>query len=100
MEFTINENRIISLIEDDLKNTKLVLGLQKLGLSPSQYYLNLSDTIFDILGISDNDENEHIYLEYVKLSSKIECINISSSIGFKNLANEIFIRTYPYCGLF
>jgi hypothetical protein len=40
---------VISLIKDDLVNRKLLIGLDDLGLRPTDYYLNLSDTIFSLI---------------------------------------------------
>lgn len=50
---------IIRLIKDHLVNTRLIHGLSALGLCPDDYYLHLSDTIFKMIGIPD--ENEELY---------------------------------------
>lgn len=85
MEFTVNKKIIVALIEDDLTNLKLVLGLEKLGLNASKFNLHLSDTIFRILDIQDEEESEIIYQDYISLSEKIASIDISISKDNLNL---------------
>jgi hypothetical protein len=46
---------ILSLIKDDLINMRLVHGLNNLGLNADDYTLNLSTTIFELMGIDKND---------------------------------------------
>ncbi len=65
---------ILSLIKDDLINSKLNIGLANLGLQPELYLLNLSDTIFVIMGIEDNKRNEALFEHYLDLRQKIEAI--------------------------
>ena len=82
---------ILSLIEDDLIHSKLVVGLLKLGLNPEPYYLNLSETIFEILDLQNHSENELIFEQYVELSKKVELIDISiSKSELQELADEIY----------
>lgn len=63
---------IIRLIRDHLVNTRLISGLDSLGLCPDDYYLHLSDTIFKMMEIKDeNEELYHAYLDWcVKISKK------------------------------
>ena len=63
---------IISLIKDDLTNIRLISGLETLGLDSGKYYLSLSEIIFSIMGISD----ENIYKKYLKMSNAVMRIDI------------------------
>ncbi|MBA3704370.1 MAG: hypothetical protein H0W84_00275 [Bacteroidetes bacterium] len=63
------ENLIISLIKDNLINTRLVNGLDKLGLDASNYSLNLSDTIFKLMEI-DEEELFERYLGWCEEATK------------------------------
>ncbi|TAL58245.1 MAG: hypothetical protein EPN85_11985 [Bacteroidetes bacterium] len=65
---------IISLIKDDLTNTRLVNGLNTLGLDSGDYNLNLSDTIFKLLSI--DDDREELFEEYLKWCEEIIRIDI------------------------
>ena len=82
---------IISLIQDDLVNSKLVLGLNELGINASDYFLNLSDTIFKLMKFSDSKAEEEIYEHYLKLTKKVKHIDITESRNnLNNLAHEIY----------
>lgn len=65
-----NEEIIIRLLKDHLVQTRLLHGLDQLGLCPDNYYLHLSDTIFKMMGIPDeNDELFQVYLDWcIKMS--------------------------------
>lgn len=60
---------IIRLIKDHLVNTRLITGLYNLGVYADDYQLHLSDTIFKMLGIPD--ENEELYLVYLDWCARI-----------------------------
>lgn len=83
---------IISLIEDDLKNTRLVSGLQKLGLDSSNYYLNLSQTVFKLIGFKDNAEENEVQEVYIKFSEEeVLSIDINKHPEqLTDLASKIF----------
>jgi hypothetical protein len=66
---------ILRLIKDDLINTYLIDSFEKIGFYSSEYRLNLSDTVFKLLGI-DNDELYELYL--------LKC----SEIAKKNLIKD------------
>jgi hypothetical protein len=48
---------ILSLIKDDLVNSRLMSILHKAGLNPTNYCLNLKDTIFKLAGLSGKRES-------------------------------------------
>jgi hypothetical protein len=79
---------VLSLIKDDLINTKLIQSLQKIGLYSDCYFLRLSTTVFNLMGISENDK---IYERYIELSEKVELIDITeSNKPMEKLALEIY----------
>jgi hypothetical protein len=55
---TKNKKLILSLIRDNLKNTRLVLGLNELGFSAGDYLLHLSETVIDLMDIKNLTEDE------------------------------------------
>ncbi|MGQ0826950.1 MAG: hypothetical protein ACT4ON_01010 [Bacteroidota bacterium] len=67
---------IISLIKDNLKNTRLVVGLDKLGLDSGKYHLQLSDTVFKLIGFKSDEHEERVFEEYVNTSMKVSSIDI------------------------
>jgi len=82
---------ILSLIKDDLINSKLVNSLYDAGLDPNNYTLNLSDTIFKLVGIKHTPTNEFIYKNYLELIKKVKHINISQEQnGIDSLVEEMY----------
>lgn len=60
---------IVRLLKDHLVHTRLIKGLENLGLTADDYYLHLSDTIFKMIGISD--DKEELYEAYLDWCTKI-----------------------------
>lgn len=89
------EQQIISLIKDDLINCKLVNGLNQLGLSAGDYHLNLSETIFNLMGIDGaTDDNDKLLDYYINLTSASQGIDLSNIAGrgtaLEDLAQSIY----------
>ena len=70
---------ILSLIKDDLINSKLVYGLIGLGLTTDNYFLYLGQTIFKLMGFEDNKKTELVFEQYIELSKKAVLIDITES---------------------
>lgn len=84
---------ILSLIKDDLINSKLVNSLNEIGLNADNYFLHLKDTIFILMGFDDDEESEEIFERYIELSKKTLCIDISKSHkSMDDLALQIYIE--------
>lgn len=80
---------IIRLLKDHLVQTRLLHGLEKLGLCPDNYYLHLSDTIFKIMGISDeDDELFQVYLDWCTKMSQTEVFSDQQLL--EDYAREIY----------
>jgi hypothetical protein len=95
-----NEELIISLIKDDLVNSKLVNGLMDLGLDTSYYFLHLSETILKLMGFNDSTITDDIFNRYLQLTRKAKHINLSDySHQLDELANEIYteLRSIKPC---
>ncbi len=86
-----NKQLILSLIKDDLINTKLVNGLNEMGLNADNYFLHLKDTVFELMGFKDDEESERIFKRYIKLSNKVLLIDISRS--HKSI-NDLALKIY------
>lgn len=83
---------VLTLIKDDLVNSKLVSGLSKLGLNANNYHLHSSEKVFELMGFAkDNDRNARVYSGYVELIKKVDDIDISDNIaGLNSLVDEIY----------
>jgi hypothetical protein len=89
----VNKNLILSLIKDDLIHNKLLVGLSSLGLQPELYALELSNTIFTLLEIKENEQGKKQFEEYLKLLKKIETVDLKKSDDRMDvLAREIYRR--------
>jgi hypothetical protein len=87
------EQLIISLIKDDLINSKLVSGLNQLGLCAGDYHLNLSEAIFGLMGIdgADSDKLLDYYINLTAASQGIDLSNIAErGAALENLAYHIY----------
>lgn len=65
-----NKQLILALIKDDLINSCLITRLNKAGLDAGAYFLDLSDTVFDLFGFEDNERTEIIYKRYLKMTRR------------------------------
>ena len=75
-----NRELIVSLISDNLINTKLVLGLSGLGLIADDYYLKLGHTIFKLMGFESSEQSDLIFEKvFIAHSEKVTKIDFSSS---------------------
>ena len=72
---------VIGLIKDGLINSKLVNGLNSLGLDANDYNISVGDTIFVLMGFK-NDELNDLSFEnvYLSISEKIKYIDFSVSM--------------------
>ncbi len=80
---------ITSLIKDDLINTYLLDNLERIGFYSENYRLNLSDTIFKLLNIPD--ENEELYELYLEKCSEMATLPLISN---SNLLKESVEKVY------
>lgn len=85
----INKKDLINLIKDDLIYTRLVYGLELLGLNMDKYSLTLNETIFKLMGIKDN--NEDFFEKYIEDCRVIHTIDIFKS---PELLNDVALRLY------
>lgn len=82
---------IVSLIKDDLINSKLINGLSDLGLDSGSYHLHLGDTVFNLMGFKEGEESDKIYERYLELTKKAMLIDISEpGRALDDLALQIY----------
>lgn len=70
---------ILSLIRDNLVNTKLLLGLDGLGFETGHYSLYLGETIFRLMGLEEKGLNEDLYEHYLEIQQRVKFIDIKES---------------------
>jgi hypothetical protein len=83
---------ILSLIQDNLINLKLIYGLELIGLISHDYYLNLGNTIFKLMGFEENAKNDLIFEKvFVGNSERVIRLRFSDSkTEFVELSKEIY----------
>lgn len=87
---------ILSLIKDDLINTKLILGLRDINLNADDYTLHLSETIFSLMGIENSTENDAVFDRYFDLAKRTKFIHLHYDT---NLIDELALDIYNYLDL-
>jgi len=76
MATTLSKPEIISLIMADMRNRKLMLGMEQLGLAVENYYTNLYSIILTQLGYDIS--NEKIIDFYESILENLHHIEIST----------------------
>jgi hypothetical protein len=92
METISNEELVMRLIKDSLINTKLISGLNSLGLIADDYTLFLGETIFLLMGFESGEQSDLIFDKvYLALSEKVTDIKFSDSMQeVEILSKEIY----------
>ena len=87
---------VLLLIKEDLRSSKLVLGLSALGLEAGRYHTELSTVIFSLLGLdchADADRHDHLqgmYFECIDKASEIE--DVEDQKKMQGMAEEVLER--------
>jgi hypothetical protein len=67
-----NRSIVISLIKEDLRCNKLVLGLSDLGLDAGKYHTELSAVVFQLMELDhSNDTLLQLYFECIDKATEI-----------------------------
>lgn len=93
------KDSILTLIEDNIVNVKLIEGLSKLGIDASSYYFNTPSVVFKLVGIEDSKEVEELYEIYFEWLRKGESIDISESrTELRKYAEQVYLDLDNYVG--
>ncbi|HSH67971.1 MAG TPA: hypothetical protein VLB84_19695 [Bacteroidia bacterium] len=80
MEELTKKELILRLIQDNLVNLKLVSGLNALGLIADDYYLNLGDTVFKLMGFEASAQSDLLFERvFMTISETVSRIDFSYS---------------------
>lgn len=87
---------ILSLIKDDLINTKLVDSLNALGLQADEYRLHASITVMKLMRIKATPQRwEQIFNEYLERTRKVLRIDTG---GSPRLVDSLALEIYHFLG--
>ena len=82
---------VLLLIKEDLRSSKLVLGLSALGLDAGRYHTELSTVIFSLLGLDAGDDHlQGMYFELIDKASEIE--DVEDVKRMEGMAEGIYER--------
>ena len=82
---------VTQLIKEDLRCSKLVLGLSGLGLDAGKYHTELSTLVFNLLDLdTGNDHLMGLYFEWIDRVQQVEDIEEEGRLA--GMANEIYER--------
>lgn len=94
-----NKQLILGLLRSDLINSKLIYSLGDLGINAEDYLLNISEIVFELMGIEDENQIEELTFQYTELMQKAKKINISElNNSSQKLANEIYCKLLGLSG--
>jgi hypothetical protein len=91
MNLKDKKSLLLSLIKDDLIHTKIINGLDALGLEALDYHIHLSETIFELLGFPENENSDTIFEYYIAQLKRARRLNIRKNReAFDSLALSIY----------
>ena len=88
----INESKslIIWLIKEDLKNYRLVKGLNALGLTSSEYLLDIAYVVFRLMGFEEGQIDDDLHQFYVKLTDNLKIDELGDPYLVDQFSANIF----------
>ena len=88
----INESKslIIRLIKEDLKNYRLVKGLNALGLTSSDYLLDIAYVVFRLMGFEEGQIDDDLNQLYVMLTNNLEIDELGDPDLLEQFSANIF----------
>ena len=90
----INESNslIIRLIKEDLKNYRLIKGLNALGLTSSEYLLDIAYVVFRLMGFEEGQINDELYQFYAQLIDNLKTDELADPNLLDQFSANIFIE--------
>lgn len=86
-----NQTLILSLIKEDLRCSKLVNGLNELGLDAGKYHTELNNIVFDLMGFDvQNDSLLEFYFNCLEEVAGVKDVEDMEAMGA--LARDIYER--------
>jgi hypothetical protein len=84
------KQKILTLIEGDILNSKLVYTLNGIGVDANDYLTDASQVIFTLIGIKKENRTEELYRKYHDLVRQVEYLDLRSKGEKTRLALKIY----------
>ena len=84
------KKKILSLIECDILNSKLVYTLTGIGVDANDYLTDTSPVIFTLIGIKKENRTEELYRKYHDLIRQTEYLELRNNVEKARLALKIY----------
>lgn len=85
--------QIATLIESDIISSKLVNTFTDLGIDASLYLTDVSELVFDLIGIQEKNRTEALYKKYYYFVNEGKRIDFSEN---KDLLKELALDIQTY----
>lgn len=87
----MNKRRqILTLIENELTNSKLIFTLQNIGIEAGGYFTDTSDVVFVLIGIRKENRTEELYKKYFDLIKQVQYLDLQIKGEKSRLALKIY----------
>jgi hypothetical protein len=91
MESINNQNLILTLIKSDLRNQKLIRGLDQAGVLAEDFYTDLATPILKLIGFEDSERNDELYEFYDHTVDRLIDLEVNNFLEKqKMLALELY----------
>ncbi len=85
-----NRKQIVTLIESEIVNSKLVFTLNKIGIDASDYLTDISQVIFIQIGIRKENQTEELYKRYFTLIKQVDYLDLRIRGEKEKLISKIY----------
>ena len=82
--------QILTLIENEITNSKLIFTLQHIGIEASAYFTDTSQVVFVLIGIRKENRTEELYKKYFDLIKQVQYLDVQIKGEKSRLALKIY----------
>lgn len=82
--------QILTLIENEITNSKLIFTLQHIGIEASDYFTDTSQVVFVLIGIRKENRTEELYKKYFDLIKQVQYLDLQIKGEKSRLALKIY----------
>jgi len=84
--------QVLTLIENEITNSKLIFTLQHIGIDASDYFTDTSQVVFVLIGIRKENRTEELYKKYFDLIKQVQYLDLH----IKGEKNRLALKIYGF----